>query len=1098
MESQMYITAGRQDEQIAVTTGPARKMSDIIRIVCTCVFIFYIAASARGSLILELDPTKSDALSAAIHKIADEAYQVNLQGLNALDEGNLNAAMDFFDQAVKLFPQYSDAHNNRGVVFYRRGNVGEAQRVWENVVKLDPAYYVSYYNIGLIHLHSRKYDEAIRQFGNALRYNKGFTEAMLRTGVAHMQNGNTAGAVEWFERAWRIAPTNRDAWSFYSYGLLAAGDTARAVTVLQRAGDNVEALAQLGRIEGMRGRHAQAAEYLARAVSRGRATSSVLLELAIAQTDAGNCKGALSTLSDYFTKESKPSVDAWLLAGFAAKECDDLHGALNYYERGLARHPRDQLLLHNAGQVHFAQNNHEKAEEIWNKTGEEQQTPHVLYQRAIAARARNDLAAAERHVKTALSMDERADYHDFLGVLYATRGDTRKGEEHFRSALRLDPNHASAQLNLAVVGIDPGNLDKAIADASRRLASCRGKNCADAALQLSMLHYRQQKPEKAIAALESLSEAQRDIRIYRHIAIYNRVLQRHDRAVTALETAAAKFRRDTRIRYELAEAYLAAGSPAQAVRIFEELLPRWRENVWRLHYQMGYAYMELNDLPKAKASFERSLAAQENAGARALLAFVLNRMGDTEKAVSHWERVVAEDADNATIHINLGLSYEGRGEYARALESYQRARSLNPSDRAIHINIGNAYKGMGRIPEAFDSYTAGLESGKRDLAAYNIFLLARARNDNDRAERMYALLKREFPASVHYLRASGEMNLVRGDTARALSVYESIKDKDVDDWYALSRIYAARGRRQQAESALANLPDGPRWGREKNIIRARLAFSAGDFRGAYQLYRDIINSAGTNADIAPHIHNMTLAAHNAGMHKEAIAAAGNFAERVDGKTRIELSRIAGQSAIAVRDWAEAKKWYSRLTALEPNNSVSQYNLAVAHYNLGEAEDAYNRYQRARALDGKIQNRDIETRYAQLKRGGTQPSAPISVQDDSLTVWYNQAVDFHNSGKDTLAENLYRKILERDPAHSHAWNNLGAIYGARGELDQAVEAYTKSIEIAPAPETYANLANVYIALQDFAKARDIIAQGLKHSPRHQILSRMEREIRTRAR
>ncbi|MCL2218734.1 MAG: tetratricopeptide repeat protein [Chitinispirillia bacterium] len=1061
-----------------------------------CINVF-----ADSDLILRFDPSAQDALPAAIHKVADDAYQLNVRGLDALERGDYNGALELFGKALEAFPQYTDALNNRGVALYRRGDAAGAQRVWEDVVKRDPQYHVGYFNIGLIYLQGKKPDDAMRQFQAALRHNPNFTEALLRIGVVHMQAKRTKAAVEQFAKAYKGAPAHRDAWDFYSYGLLVTGDTAGAMVVLQSVGDNPRALAQLGRIEAGRKRFAQAAQFLSRAVERG-APAAALLDLASVQIDAGSCKDAQLTLSNYFAKEKTPSVDAFLLAGAAAQECDGPAKALEQYDRGLKRYPRDPLLLHNMGQVYFVQKNYAKAEEVWGGLSESAQTPQTFYRRAAAARFRGDLAAAERHIRKAISMDENSEYCDFLGVILNAKGDNKAAEEQFRRALRLDPNNASAQLNMAVKSRNTADLEKAAADASGRLSSCKGKECVEAALQLSILYYHQKKINQALSTLESVREADRDLRVFRHIAIYNRELQQNDKAVAALEAAVKRFPGDMRVQYELAESYLTAGNPSKAAQIFISLQPKWKENVWRLHYQLGYAYKEMNDMANAKAAFERSMAAKkDNPAARALLAFVLNRMGETDKAVGHWEQTLKEDGSNAAIHINLGLSYFGRGQFDKALESYRKALSLAPSDRAIHINIGNAYQGMNRIPEAFDAFTRGLESDKRDLAAYNIFLLARKRNDNDRARRMADLLKKEFPLSAYNQRVSAEMELVKGDTAKALAAYEAIKEKDTDDWYALARIYAARGRKAETDAALARMPGDGQWGRLKNVVRAELAFTTRDFAGAYRAYRAAAAESGPDQEV--NVYNMILAAYNAGMHFEAIDASKEHIGKVQGRARAEVVGIAANSAVASRNWGEAKNWFGQLSSLEPGNSVALYNLAVAHYNLGDIESAYNQYKKAQGLDRKIKNKDIEERYEEFKRGGSSsaaqsapPPAPVRSGRDSLDIWYNEAVDLQNAKKEAQAEAIYKKILAVDPAFSLAWNNLGAIYGARGDLEEAEAAYLKALENQTAPETFANLANIYIALEDFAKAGDILAKGLAVNPNSALLKRMEQRVKSR--
>ncbi|MDR2592442.1 MAG: tetratricopeptide repeat protein [Chitinispirillales bacterium] len=1056
-------------------------------------------AQGQMELELDLDASPEKALSGAIMKVADEAFQLNLKGLDALERKDNNAALDFFTQALGILPQYTDAINNRGVALYRRGDVAGAQRAWEEAVRRDPQYHVAYYNIGLIHLHSKKPEEAKRQFELAVKQNGKFTEAILRLGAINMQEGKTATALEYFAKAYKGAPANQDAWNFYSYGLLVAKDTAGAITVLKNVGDNPEALAQLGRIEGLRKHYAQAAEYLSKAVNRG-ASPQAMLDLASVQIDGGKCGDALSVLSNYFGKEKNPSIDSWLLAGFAAKECHGAAKALEYYEKGLKRHPRDPLLMQNAGQMYFSLKDYAKAEEMWNGVDNSYSDPQMYYMRAVAARLRNDFGAAERHIKKAISMDEKADYYDFLGVLSHAKGDGKAAEEHFRKALKIDPNNMSAQLNLAVKGKNAADLDKSVEDASRRLSSC-GKDCGDAALQLSILYYHQKKYDKAVSTLESLKEADKNISVYRHIAIYNKESQRFDKAASALEAAVAKFPNDLQAQYELAEAYLSSGSPAKAVKIFTGLLPKWKTDVWRLHYQLGYANMELNELTSAKASFEKSTAAKkDNPAARALLAFVLNRMGETDKAVDQWEKTVTEDGSNATVHINLGLSYESKGQYDKALESYKKAQSLNPSDKAVYINLGNAYQGLGRIAEAFDAFTRGLESNKRELAAYDIFLLSRKRGDADRAEKMYALLKKEFPSSVHFARVSAEMDLARGDTAKALAAYESIKEKDAHDWFAVARVSAALGQKAKAEGALAKVPDDGAWKRDKSVVRARLAFNGGDYKGAYQAYRDAVNAGGKEgaADADALAYNMIFAAYKGGMYKEALEAADEAVKKAAGGARAEICRTAGDCAVAAKKWADAKTWFTKLSTIEPGNAAAQYNIAVAHYNLGEVEESYNRYQKARELDKKIQNKDIELRYEQFKRGGSsqqkEVALPNRAQNDSLDTWYNRAVDLQNAKKIDQAEAMYKKILEQDPAFSYAWNNLGAIYGARGDLDQAETAYLKALDAQPSPETYANLANIYIAKNDNAKAAEIVAKGLEKNPNSAALKQLERKVK----
>lgn len=1036
---------------------------------------------------LELDPANENALPSAVIKAADEAYNLNMRGLGALEKNDYKTALDCFDNALAVFPQYSDALNNRGVVLFRRGDVMGAQRTWEMVVKRDPSYGVGYYNLGLVFLYDNQLEQARKMFEKSLKINKKFIEAVVRLGIVHLQAGNEAAALNQFARAYKIKPTHQDAWNFYSYGLLINGDTAKAVTVLKNAGENSISLTRLGRIEGMRKNYKEAGEYLSKAVKLG-AEPAVLVELASVQMDGGDCKSALGTFTQYFSREALPSADAWLLAGYAAKECSGIAEALGYYEKGLEQYPRDPLLRYNAGQIYFKQKEYKQAESMWHGLSDSLQQPSVYYMRAIAARERKDLSSAEKYIKKALSMDQKAVYHDFLGVIHHTNGKQKKAEEHFKKALELDPGLRSAQLNLALKSKSPADLEQTALRLSKQLKNCAGDSCIELAFQLSVIHYHQNKFSKAVSALLSVDEKKRDERLYRHLALYYRKLLEYGKAISALQTCASKFVLDAKAEYELAELYLLDGKPARAAELFKALVPKMKENPWRLYYQIGYAYMEQNELKVAKGYFERSLKAKKDSpAARGLLAFVLNRLGDAELARKHWEKNIKNDPENSVMYTNLALSHGKEGRYDLALQYYKKAKAVNSSDKTIDINMGNVYVGLDKIPEAMNAYTQALKSEKRDLAAYNIFLLARKKNDKTQADKMYNILQSEFPNSLHSRRVAAEMNFWKGDTSKALSALEQLKEKDAYDWYALGRIYAARGNREKAQKALSKLPSDALWEKQKKAVLASLAFSSGEFDEALSLYKESGDTTFSSK------YNTALTAYNARRYEEALSMCKNMVKRAVGQDRADVCRLAGNCAFALKKWESAKAWYLQLSNVEARDAVVQYNLAVAHYNLGEVEESFKRYQNARKLDKSISNKDIELRYEQTQKSSRKVVKTV-VKLDSVDAWYNEAVELHNAEMPERAEELYKKVVKHNPSHSQAWNNLGAIYGARGDLEDAVSAYLKAIENKhDVPETYANLVNIYMALEKSAEAEKWVNEGLGKHPGSQLLKQMKGRI-----
>jgi tetratricopeptide (TPR) repeat protein len=214
-----------------------------------------------------------------------------------------------------------------------------------------------------------------------------------------------------------------------------------------------------------------------------------------------------------------------------------------------------------------------------------------------------------------------------------------KSRGGFRKALRIDPQLRSAQLNLALLSRKGEDLGAAARQIENQLSNCSGDSCADLSFQLSIIYYHQKLFSKAAQIISKVKEEDKDERIYRHLAIYYRENQEYDKAIAALETAAKRLVLEPQTEYELAETCLMAGYYKKASGYYLALIPKWKQNPWRLYYQLGYSFMEAYELDKAEEYFKKSIKSKENVGARGLLAFVYNRKGNSAEARKLWEKI---------------------------------------------------------------------------------------------------------------------------------------------------------------------------------------------------------------------------------------------------------------------------------------------------------------------------------------------------------------------------------------------------------------------------------------------------------------------------
>lgn len=91
-------------------------------------------------------------------------------------------------------------------------------------------------------------------------------------------------------------------------------------------------------------------------------------------------------------------------------------------------------------------------------------------------------------------------------------------------------------------------------------------------------------------------------------------------------------------------------------------------------------------------------------------------------------------------------------------------------------------------------------------------------------------------------------------------------------------------------------------------------------------------------------------------------------------------------------------------------------------------------------------------------------APLNSPSDSLDIihLYNRAVQKAADGKLTDAAALYTKVLDLDPVHTDAMDNLGLIYRQLGRYDEAIQLYRKSLALIP--DNKVALMNLGVALQ----------------------------------
>jgi tetratricopeptide (TPR) repeat protein len=145
-----------------------------------------------------------------------------------LRNGNSSRAIDEYRDAIKIKPDYIEAHNNLGAALLKAGRYGDALAQFQKVIAMHPLP-ITHFGSALALVQLQRFDEAIKQYDAALRLKPDYVEALNNRGNLHSQLGNEAAALVDYETALGFSPQFVDAHINAAAALLALGRSAEAL-----------------------------------------------------------------------------------------------------------------------------------------------------------------------------------------------------------------------------------------------------------------------------------------------------------------------------------------------------------------------------------------------------------------------------------------------------------------------------------------------------------------------------------------------------------------------------------------------------------------------------------------------------------------------------------------------------------------------------------------------------------------------------------------------------------------------------------------------------------------------------------------------------
>lgn len=160
---------------------------------------------------------------------------LNDRGVASSRLGKHKAAIDDFNRAVQLFPEYAPVYNNRGNTLLNLGLVEEAIKDFNRAIALAPGYAAAYNNRASAMLKLGRGADAVQDFTQAVRLMPQSSASLTGRGQAYLHEGRPYSAMREFSRAITADGRSAAAYRARAHAEMQVGQYEEAIEDLSRA-----------------------------------------------------------------------------------------------------------------------------------------------------------------------------------------------------------------------------------------------------------------------------------------------------------------------------------------------------------------------------------------------------------------------------------------------------------------------------------------------------------------------------------------------------------------------------------------------------------------------------------------------------------------------------------------------------------------------------------------------------------------------------------------------------------------------------------------------------------------------------------------------
>lgn len=166
----------------------------------------------------------------------DDSAQLFEQGQNAHARGQLNVAIQLYERAIRVQPEFPEAEYQRAAALLSLNRAPEAERGFRRAITLRPDWALPHAALGDLLARDPSRDAETRTvLQHALQLDASNTSATIALASVLMRGGDARGALDLLRRATMGESVDASTWMMRAAAERALGDLAAASTSLDRA-----------------------------------------------------------------------------------------------------------------------------------------------------------------------------------------------------------------------------------------------------------------------------------------------------------------------------------------------------------------------------------------------------------------------------------------------------------------------------------------------------------------------------------------------------------------------------------------------------------------------------------------------------------------------------------------------------------------------------------------------------------------------------------------------------------------------------------------------------------------------------------------------